>query len=723
MNFLHNYKIKTKFLGNILIVITLFAAALAFYHFALTNTESGFNEVLSEEIHISEHANSAEVAMLNARRNEKDFIIQKDMKFPPLVKNNIDKIILMMNELGDDAGLAGLHKIKNLSEAIIKDAVVYLKTFNSVVKNYQTIGLTHKSGLQGDLRKTAHNIMTKTIEYSVDDLLISLLQMRRYEKDFILTKNLKYKQKFILSMNNFKTVLDSSLCKPEVKKIQLTAFTSYRKAAEKVINAVTVEQKNTAYQIVRSSAHDIEKAIDSVLVPDAKSLILEIRRNEKDYFLRGSDKYAQATLNAINSLLTAFEKSTILPEYLEDIKADLKIYQNNFMAIVAEDKKVSSNTLAMRNAIHDIEPKIKEINNVAKIAMEKQTATIIADASMFSETALFTGGVALLAGFIISLFITNSITRPLQTAVTTVEKVADGDLDQKVASSGKDETGMMLKAMGAMIGRLRDVVFSVNAAVENIASGSQQLASTSESLSQAATEQASSIEELSASISEITSSIEQNATSSKETASIANEAASKATTSGEAVGQAVGAMKEIAERITIIEEIARQTNLLALNAAIEAARAGEHGKGFAVVAAEVRKLAERSGQAAGEISELSTKTVGVADNAVTMLNELVPEIEKTSELINEINAACVEQNDGIKQIEIAVSQVEIATQSSASAAEEVAATSEELSGQAESLRQMMTYFKCDGSNTMLIEKTAQEALPAAESDMDEFERF
>ncbi|MBC17394.1 MAG: hypothetical protein CL942_10125 [Desulfovibrio sp.] len=329
-----------------------------------------------------------------------------------------------------------------------------------------------------------------------------------------------------------------------------------------------------------------------------------------------------------------------------------------------------------------------------------------------SRIALYASiGIALVLALVIGVFLSKIITRPLNVAVQASRKLADGDLSSDIDSPGSDETGRMLDAMSEMILRLREVVFNINGVIDNVASGSEQLSGSAESLSQGATEQAASIEELSASIVQVTSSIARNADSSQETANIANGVAGKASESGLAVTEAVGAMKEIADRITIIEEIARQTNLLALNAAIEAARAGEHGKGFAVVAAEVRKLAERSGTAAAEISELSTSTVTVADRAVTMLDELVPEIEKTSELIDSINATCEEQDIAIKQIGSAVSQVETATQTTASASEEVASTSEELAAQAESLNQMMAFFNC-GDSLNSMDCAAPKALPA-----------
>ena len=276
---------------------------------------------------------------------------------------------------------------------------------------------------------------------------------------------------------------------------------------------------------------------------------------------------------------------------------------------------------------------------------------------MESRVAIYSGiGVSMVLALLIGLALSHMITRPLSVASNTSKALADGDLSKDVDTPGRDEIGQMLGAMGNMVIKLRDVVYGVNSAVGNVASGSEELSATAETLAQGTTEQAASIEELSASIEEVVASIAQNTENSQKTAQIASKAAERASESGGAVTQAVGAMKQIAERIIIIEDIARQTNLLALNAAIEAARAGEHGKGFAVVASEVRKLAERSGMAAGEISELSTSTVIVADKAVGMLDELLPDIEKTSELISEINATCEEQDVAIKQISIARSE-------------------------------------------------------------------
>jgi len=207
------------------------------------------------------------------------------------------------------------------------------------------------------------------------------------------------------------------------------------------------------------------------------------------------------------------------------------------------------------------------------------------------------------------------------------------------------------------------------------------------------------VEEVSASMEQMVSNIQQNADNAQQTEKIAQKAAEDAREGGKAVVQTVAAMKEIAGKITIIEEIARQTNLLALNAAIEAARAGEHGRGFAVVASEVRKLAERSQTAAGEISKLSGTSVQVAEQAGAMLARLIPDIQRTAELVMEINGSCKEQNEGAGQVNKAIQQLDQVVQQNASAAEEMSSTAEELSSQAEHLQSIMEFFKVDGSST------------------------
>ncbi len=285
------------------------------------------------------------------------------------------------------------------------------------------------------------------------------------------------------------------------------------------------------------------------------------------------------------------------------------------------------------------------------------------------------------------------------------EKLSNGDLCVQVDVRSDDD--VLMQALSLMVSRLDEVVLGIKEGSEEIASGSEELSATAESLSQGATEQAASVEESSASMEEMSAGIQHNADNARQTEVIAQQASSHAEESGRAVAEAVSAMKEIAEKISIIEEIARQTDLLALNAAIEAARAGEQGKGFAVVASEVRKLAERSQSAAGEINELSIKSTNVAERAGKMLDNLVPDIKKTADLVQEIAAASVEQSTGANQINNALQQLDQVVQQNSAASEELASTSMELSNQAQRLRQAVGFFQMDESARTMKRSSAK----------------
>jgi methyl-accepting chemotaxis protein len=302
-------------------------------------------------------------------------------------------------------------------------------------------------------------------------------------------------------------------------------------------------------------------------------------------------------------------------------------------------------------------------------------------------------GVSLVLGLLLSVLIARVISRPLNEAVQAADRIAEGDLTVRITSETQDEAGRLLAALQRMVQKLAQVIGEVREGASALASASAQVSASSQSLSQGTSEQASSVEETTSSLEQMTASITQNRGHGRQMEQMAVQGAKDAEEGGRAVKETVAAMGSIAEKISIIEEIAYQTNLLALNAAIEAARAGEHGKGFAVVATEVRKLAERSRTAAKEISGLATGSVKVATRSGQLLEELVPSIRKTADLVQEVVAASAEQTSGVTQMNKAMQHVDQVTQRNASASEELASTAEELSSQAEALSQLVSFFR------------------------------
>ncbi|WP_457422652.1 methyl-accepting chemotaxis protein [Roseateles sp. P5_E7] len=358
-------------------------------------------------------------------------------------------------------------------------------------------------------------------------------------------------------------------------------------------------------------------------------------------------------------------------------------------------EKVPGSEPAFRNARTALS-KLRELQeNVAK--QEYEEATAQAAATIKVNIGLILGGLVLgaLFAFVIIRNLMAQLGGEPGYAAAMVSEVAAGNLTVDIQTKPGD-TKSLLAAMKAMVDKLSQVVSEVSSGAEGITGAAEQVSATAQSLSQATSEQAAGVEETSASVEQMTASISQNTENAKITDAMASKAATEAAEGGEAVKSTVAAMKQIAKKIVIIDDIAYQTNLLALNAAIEAARAGEHGKGFAVVAAEVRKLAERSQVAAQEIGEVASSSVELAERAGHLLDAIVPNIKKTSDLVQEITAASEEQSSGVAQINSAVGQLSQTTQQNAAGSEQLAATAEEMSSQAEELQATIAFFRVDG---------------------------
>lgn len=518
--------------------------------------------------------------------------------------------------------------------------------------------------------------------------------------------------------------------------------------------AISAISMFVALQSLGSLNHSFKAAMDEnvVRIEEAAQLeraVLEFARDEHDLILASSSTDLQHLTKALDEIAATINKTaehlksisgpegTALvekfdAEYGEYLAEHAEIRRLSLMNLDAEAYALATGHVAevRAQAIETLE----EVITLNNHQLEEATASA---QSLYEQSSMLLMG--LLAGStllaaVMATIITLGITRGLGKIRQVVSAVAIGDLNQRVEIKSRDEIRDLVDTVNVMTGnlrntaaiadeiaggnltvdpqplsdkdvlglslktmveRLRDVISDALASANNVSAGAQEMSATAEQLSQGATEQASSTEEASASMEEMAATIKQSADNASQTEKIARQSASDAIASGEAVNNAVEAMQTIAQKIMVVQEIARQTDLLALNAAVEAARAGEHGRGFAVVASEVRKLAERSQAAAAEISTLSDTTVKTAQSAGDMLSKLVPDIQRTAELVEEISAGSREQNAGASQINTAIQQLDKVTQQNTSAAEEMSATSEELATQAEQLQSAINYFRID----------------------------
>lgn len=447
----------------------------------------------------------------------------------------------------------------------------------------------------------------------------------------------------------------------------------------------------------------------------ARIYTLELRRYEKDFFLNigSADKESDylAKWNEQHSAL--IEKLAEMDRYIssaEDkavitsMRKQLSDYDTGFNKVIGLIRSGTIKTPAEANqAITEVKNEIRALEDQAKNFALKQNkerdltnVTLTGEIHQVENVNLLITIIAFIFTIFISVILTRSINEPITKIVETLKRIAKGDLRETLDITHQDEVGQIQISLKEMSEILSQVISDIRVQTENLSTISSQINVSSQNLSQGTSEQAAAVEETSSSLEQMGASVSQNADSSRQMEQMAVKGAKEAEESGKAVKETVIAMKAIAEKISIIEEIAYQTNLLALNAAIEAARAGEHGRGFAVVATEVRKLAERSQTAAKEISNLATQSVTTAEVSGQLLVGLVPAITKTADLVQEVAAASREQSSGINQINKAMAQVDQVTQRNAAASEELSSTSEEMASQAEALEALVSFFQIKG---------------------------
>ena len=535
------------------------------------------------------------------------------------------------------------------------------------------------------------------------DLNLNMAHLRKLEKDFILysttdlavyeTGKSEYKNAISSVVKENILLLDSMIQNEFIIDVEcverLDSIKTFFRAYEASFVTYTEEILKRGFKDygligeMRAAIYALEPYAES---SEMQVDILKLRKHEKDYLLRKNLKYKDELLAQVVSM----------KDYIVEVEEVLVLenYETKFLAVVEMDDKLGrDNESGMAG---DLQVVVSEV----EYAVEKLVVDIQKEAAQQKEGLMYIMISIIVFSIIISIItslrLKRSIIKPLQLAGESIAELAKGNLTYNIKVITNDEVGLMLQNLQVMTEKLRDIVSKVNESAKSIAIASTEMSSSSQQMSEGATGQASSAEEISSSMEEMAANIQQNTDNAKQTGTIATTASEEILEGSNSVNKTVHSMQIIANKISIIGEISRQTNLLALNAAVEAARAGEHGKGFAVVAAEVRKLAERSQLAATEIDEVSSSSVAIAKRSGELLSGIVPNIQKTSDLVQEITAASVEQNLGADQINNAIQQLNQVVQQNAATAEELAASSEELHSQSVYMGELMSFFDVGG---------------------------
>ena len=587
------------------------------------------------------------------------------------------------------------------------------------------LGLTVLIGIMGIIGINSVAFRVETTD-NVNTMVKDLLQIREHEKNYVIRKE----QSDINKINNLSDEITTyanatkTIFKDQYNKDEMNEIIRQTEAYNNAVAAYVLSEQTKVkkMELMRTNADIMLSEVDAILddqfqqlkdfantgqinvsfindkiskahnAADLKVLILNIRKNEKEIIISGEQTFYDLHSNEMNKIKNDIDNmiaSFVLEKNIEQGKRTKKAIEDYELAFNSFVQELQNQNTLEQQMNSDAKKVLSTAQKTNKDQRAKMLAQIVSSFTLIGILAVL----AAILGIIIAVVIIRGITVPISKGVIFAEKMSKGDLTVELDVNQKDEVGILAKSLELMVENVQRIIISIKDGARQITSGANEMSSNSQEISQGANEQASSIEEISSAIEQMTATINQNTEQALQAQKTSELAAENIKSSSAVVIEAVEAMKNIADKISIISDIADKTDLLAINAAVEAARAGEQGRGFAVVAIEIRKLAENTQNAAKEIEQLTGSSVKVADQAGIKLQAIVPEILDTAKLVKEISTTSIEQNSSANEISNSIQQFNNVTQQSAASTEELASSIEELTSQAEQLLDVVSFFK------------------------------
>ena len=660
-----------------------FILVLSLYQWTVNNTSQSFTHLIETDIGIAEHAMLISSSMQQARRYEKEFLLGKDLGDQTLVNQTLSQLKDDANKIADLAGDSN-KETAALAVSILEQAELYEKSFADLVDAEMINGLDADSGLQGEFKAIALRVAVNLKKHQLGDAYLELLQIRRFEKEFVRTKSARHKDQITQAIKKYETALEEALeDEGEVYQVQLAALAGYKDAIQRYI----VTPDDNSLDEMQKQAFQIESALNDLYVPNIHARLLTLRLIEKNYILTRLDKYAEATQEVVQDIQERFADSYVNPEYTDVINKDLQAYSATFDKLVETDHQIQQALMVMNDAALKVEPLVKNIMARASDRQKSQIDNTVQLAKKMGMVAISIGLIVVFCSWLLSFFTVRSIVQDLNKGVKFAETLASGDLTTTLQSARQDEIGTLtqsLNIMGveirSMFQQLADDIIQLSSSSSDLTTIAGEMSHGADLSSQKAVSVAAAAEEMSSNMASVTMASEaatenvnmmaaavdeMNATAqgiSENTArgqSIAHNASKRAARSSEKIDQLGRDTLEISKVTEAINDISEQTNLLALNATIEAARAGEAGKGFAVVANEIKELAKQTSAATNEIKQRIETIQKSTGETVLEIKEVAAIISEVDVIVTSIATAMDEQKATTQEVAGNISQASV----------------------------------------------------------------